>query len=50
MVAALLRTEVSADTAQRLGALISLERVGGRHPVPLERRAGYRAAAEAVLH
>ena len=31
-------------------ARLLLERVAGRCPVPLERRAGYRAAAEAVLH
>jgi tetratricopeptide (TPR) repeat protein len=31
-------------------ARLLLERVAGRWPVPLERRAGYRAAAEAVLH
>jgi hypothetical protein len=27
-----------------------LERVAGRHPIPPERRIGYRAAAQAVLH
>jgi len=31
-------------------ACLLLERVAGRHPVPPERRVGYRAAAEAVLH
>jgi tetratricopeptide (TPR) repeat protein len=31
-------------------ARLLLERVTGRHPVPPERRVGYRAAAEAVLH
>ena len=31
-------------------ARLLLERVAGRHPVPPERRVGYRAAAETVLH
>ncbi len=31
-------------------ACLLLERVAGRYPVPPERRVGYRAAAEAVLH